>query len=432
MPTPSDRPPGGPGESAIPRPLDAWVLSRALCGLDVEADDLAATRPSWRPMAEHLARQPSDGRPVAWQAMLAARPDGDLLVARLLEVDPQGPRPDAEADVEPEPPSPVILRAASEIVARPVEWLWRPRVPLGMLSLFAGDPKLGKSFVTIDLAAAVSRGAPMPLGDVPAGPARVLLLNAEDDPARTIVPRLKEAGADLSRVLLLEGVRAEDGSPRLPQLRHDLAKIDAAAASLGDCRLVIVDPISAYLGGVDDHRNAELRGVLSPLKALAERLDLAVVLVTHLNKSPGTNGKHRVTGSIAYVGACRTNYLFARDPTDPTGSRRLMLENGQNLGPDVPTLAFRIAAGDGVGRVEWEPSPVDITLDQALRAEAEGAGDRPESPSRARECEMWLESELAAGERAAIEVLEKATEAGFSRKQVERSRERLGVASRRE
>ena len=135
-------------------------------------------------------------------------------------------------------------------------------------------------------------------------------MSAEDDPARTIVPRLTAAGADLTKVHILESVILANGSETLPSLRADIDAITAAAARLGDCRLIVIDPVSAYLKGVDDNRNAVLRGVLTPLNRLAERLGAAVVLVSHLTKGGSANGKHRVLGSIAYVGACRANHLF--------------------------------------------------------------------------------------------------------------------------
>ena len=110
--------------------------------------------------------------------------------------------------------------------------------------------------------------------------------------------------------------------------------------------------------------------MLSPLKRLAERLGIAVLLVSHTNKAGGPNGKYRVQGSIAYVGACRANFLFVKDRDDPTGRRVLMLDNGCNLAPTVPTLAYRIEdRGDGP-RVEWETEADPITTEEALAAES--------------------------------------------------------------
>ncbi len=184
------------------------------------------------------------------------------------------------------------------------------------------------------------------MSDRPDRPGSTILMSAEDDPARTIVPRLVAAGADLTRIHILESVILANGSEALPSLRADIDAITAAAARLGDCRLIVIDPVSAYLEGVDDNRNAALRGVLTPLNRLAEQLGAAVVLVSHLTKASSANGKHRVLGSIAYVGACRANHLFVADPDDPTGRRVLMLDNGSNIAPPAPVLAYAIENRD--------------------------------------------------------------------------------------
>jgi hypothetical protein len=297
-----------------------------------------------------------------------------------------------------------------------------------MLTLFAGDPKLGKSLVTVATAAAVSRGAALPGDDPPDGPGDVVLLSAEDDVARTIVPRLKAAGADLNRVHILESVYLSDGTEALPSLRADIDAIEQAVSGLRDCRLAVIDPVSAYLGGTDDHKNAELRGVLSPLKRLAERTNAACELVTHLNKSGGTNGKYRVTGSIAYIGACRSNLLFVRDRDDPTGRRVLVLGNGCNLAGDVPTLAYQVAdRGDGPA-VEWEAEPVNISVEKALAAESEDPHERDERAA----CDDWLREVLSGGSVPSPEIIKAGRESGFSESALNRSKRRIGARTVRE
>jgi RecA-family ATPase len=198
-------------------------------------------------------------------------------------------------DAERIKPSARLIRA-SDIEARPVEWLWEPRIPLGMLTLFAGDPKLGKSLSALAIAAAVSRGQALPMDLAPPGPASVILMSAEDDAERIINPRLMAAGADRARVYILQSIISTESTPKSGErepriterppsiLAHDIETIEAAAAGLGDCRLIVIDPVTAYLSGIDDHRNTELRGVLWPLKAMAERLNAAVILVTHMSK----------------------------------------------------------------------------------------------------------------------------------------------------
>ena len=225
------------------------------------------------------------------------------------------------------------MTCAVDVKPQNIGWLWAGAVPVGMITMFAGDPKLGKSYVTLAMAAALSRGLPLPLSDQPAQPGSTILMSAEDDPARTILPRLVAGGADLARIHILESVILANGAETLPSLRADIDAITTAATTLGDCRLIVIDPVSAYLKGVDDNRNAAFRGVLSPLNRLAEQLGAAVVLVSHLTKSGSSNGKHRVLGSIAYVGACRANFLFVADQTDPTGRRVTMLDNGGNIAP---------------------------------------------------------------------------------------------------
>lgn len=410
-----------PSPTESPTPLESWTLSALLGGQDVNGQLDAVSGP-FRRFADHLAALPLGDRLAAFQAFACAFDSPDDIIKSVASADPTGGPPEGEpGNAHPR----FKLTRASDVEVRPVLWLWGGRVPRGTLTLFAGDPKLGKSLVTVGIAAAVSRGVALPGDDPPEGPGSVILLSAEDDVSRTIVPRLAAAGAARNRVHILESVYLSDGNEALPSLRADIDSIEAAIRRVGDCRLVVVDPVSAYLAGADDHRNAELRGVLSPLKALAERTDVAVILVTHLNKSGGTNGKHRVTGSIAYVGACRANSLFVRDRSD---SRRvLMLPNGCNLAADPPTLAYRIAdRGDGPS-VEWEADPVPITAEQALAADAEPPHERGERD----ECDAWLRDVLSSGRVPQRDIARDGRDAGFTLKQLEASKRRVGARSQR-
>jgi hypothetical protein len=271
-------------------------------------------------------------------------------------------------------------------------------------------------------------------------------MSAEDDPARTIRPRLESADADLSRVHVLESIilpaaASEDqqqaGLPieRLPTvLAHDLVLLEATAAGLGDCRLIVIDPVSAYLEGVDDYRNTELRGVLSPLKALAERLNIGVMLVSHLAKSGGAHAKHRVIGSIAYVGACRANLMCIRDRTDrtePTGRHVLLCDIGGNLAPTAPTLAYVIEDRGAGPRVEWLDEPVEITAEEALAAEIE-AGHHPGQACERIEAARWLEEMLASGPALVKAIRQAAHDCGIAGRTLDRAKDDLRVESYRE
>jgi hypothetical protein len=407
---------------------DAWALRRLLTGDPVYGELQVVSEP-FRPLAVRLASLPMEARQTALDGFLAAREDRDKIIMALADGDPSGSAPEpGTADGPAAPRRRFKMTRAADLICRPVDWLWRHRVPRGTLTLFAGDPKVGKSLVTIAMAAAVSRGVALPGDDPPDGPGSVVMLSAEDDPARAIVPRLKAAGANLNRVHILEAVYFLDGTEALPNLRADIDAIEQAVAGLGDCRLIVIDPVSAYLAGIDDHRNSELRGVLSPLKIVAERTNAAVVLVTHLNKGAGTNGKHRVIGSIAYVGTCRASFLFVRDRKDPTGRRVLMLDNGCNLVASVATLAYRIDDhGDG-SVVEWETEPVNVTAEQALAAESNDPYERDERA----ECDEWLAETLDDGPKPAAEIYKAGRDAGFTKDDLKRSKRRIGATTNRE
>lgn len=410
------------------KPYDAWILARLLCGEHINGEMDAASRPV-KQIGKHLIGLPLEGRNSAFEGWLASLKDGNAVSLAIADQDPLAPPPPIEATGEGDKAPRVVMRRASDVEPLPVDWLWRPRIPLGMLSMFAGHPKQGKGFATMALAAAVSRGAPFPHGDVPEGPASVVIMSMEDDTARTIVPRLISAGANRDRVHILEGVKLPNGSEVLPSLATDIDRIGEAVERLGDCRLVVIDPVTSYLGGVNDHRNAELRGVLSPLKAMAERLNVAVVLVHHLNKGQGSNSGDRVSGSVAYRGACRANFLFAKDREDPTARRVLMLDIGCNLAGDVPTLAYRIEDRGEGPTVFWEAETVPITADEALQAEQED--HREHDREEARQCDEWLRGTLASGPIEAKEVKKDGATAGFTDAQLERAKKRIGAISTR-
>jgi len=314
-----------------------------------------------------------------------------------------------------------------KVQEKPVEWLWYPRLPLGMICLFAGTPKVGKTFATIAIAAAVSRGAPLPLDEV-RGAGSVILLSAEDDPAKTLKPRLRAAGADMSKVHFLKSMLLQDGNEALPSLRCDLEAIEVAAKALGDCKLIIIDPVTAYLDGVDDHRAGEIRGLLYPLSAMAEALNVTIILVTHLSKSLSQDAQQRVLGSVSYVAACRVNFLFAKDKDDPAKRRRLMLELGGNLTEEVPTLGYRIADSGEGPQIEWEQDTTPITAEEIL---AEEPPCEREDHEEAEECREWLRLALTQGRQSQKELARQGREDGFSESMLRRAKKRIGAKSRR-
>jgi hypothetical protein len=263
------------------------------------------------------------------------------------------------------PEGKVIVRA-SEVKVRKVEWLWPARIPLGKLTTFAGNGGLGKTFVLCDITARITQGGFWP--DTPDGPpttpGQVLFISGEDDPEDTLVPRLIEVGANLERVAFL-------GQAALDTFKlANLDLLNSAVDQIGEAvRLVVIDPPTAYLDGVDDHKNGDLRGLLTPLAAFAAQRRLSVVFNTHVNKAQGTKVEAlaRVMGSVAWVNAVRAGHMFAKDPDDDT--KRIFVPMKSNLGPPKKGLAYRlVASGDELARVEWL-GEVDTTADQAANAE---------------------------------------------------------------
>lgn len=317
----------------------------------------------------------------------------------------------------------IQIRCLADVTPAPIEWLWPNRIALGKVTLIAGDPGLGKSLLTLTLASHVSRGKPWPVDDATCPCADVLLLSAEDDVADTIRPRLDAAGADPRRVRVLEAVfdisANGDRVRRLPNLARDIERLDEVL-SRGTYGLVIVDPVSAYLGGVDTHQNAHLRAVLAPLAELATHYKVAIVCVSHLTKGSGTSALYRTTGSIAFVAAARAAYVVTRDKEDET--RRLVLPIKNNLAEDQTGLAYRVKAKNGVAYLAWEDKPVTISADEAL------APPEPNDERSLRDqARAFLQGALEDGPVPTKDVFSWAAQAGFSSRTVQRAKDDIGV-----
>lgn len=332
--------------------------------------------------------------------------------------------------IHPSSKSRLKVTRASDVKPQPIRWLWSGKIALGKPTLIAGDPGLGKSMLTVNLAAHVSTGRDWPAGGGTCPQGDVLFVSAEDDPADTIRPRLDAVGADPRRVHIVGGVESlnRDGDPetRLLSLRRDLEPIREAALALPQCRLIVVDPVSAYLDGADSHNNAEVRGVIAPLSELASSIGAAIIFVTHLNKGTGGSALYRATGSLAFVAAARAAFLVTRDKSDQ--NRRLFLPLKNNLGPDASGMAYRIEEVDGVPRVAWEKEIVLISADDALGRDDDQ--DDHES-TLAEDAAEWLCDVLANGPVPSDDVKKHAKGAGYSWATVRRAQASLGIKPRR-
>jgi hypothetical protein len=252
---------------------------------------------------------------------------------------------------DPEPDDVAVIRTLADVQAQPVEWLWRPWIPLGAITLLDGDPGLGKSTITIDLAARVSRGWDMPPHSGPAGaPAGVLLLGAEDSLAHTTRPRLDAAGADVSRVHALEAIRTAEGE-RPPVLPWDLALVENMIVERG-IKLVVVDPFMAFLDGeLDAHRDQDVRRCMHRLKLLADRTNIAIVIVRHLNKLIGGPALYRGGGSIGITGAVRSALVVGRNPNDQ--QQCVLAPVKCNLAAKPNSLLYVVETIGDASRIGW-------------------------------------------------------------------------------
>jgi putative DNA primase/helicase len=319
-----------------------------------------------------------------------------------------------------------VLVSLADVQAELVQWLWFGRIALGKVTLIAGDPGLGKSFVTLDIAARVSCGAAWPdAPEIKTTAGGVVLLSAEDDVADTIRPRLDAAGADVRRISALQAVRRnykDDPSRESTfSLETDLPALEAAILKVSDCRLVVIDPITAYLGETDSHKNAEIRGLIAPLAALAAKLGVAVLCVTHLNKSAKGPAIYRAIGSIAFAAAARAVWAVIKDTDNPR--RRLMLPAKNNLGPDTLGLAYTIEpyGPGGAPVVAWEAGPVEVSADDALQAEGDKEGREDGDQAQA-----WLHEALKDGPMPAADVLAQGKANGFTQKAIREAFHVLG------
>lgn len=211
-----------------------------------------------------------------------------------------------------------ILIRGDQIIPERIRWMWFEKIPFGKLTLFAGNPDNGKSLASTDVAARVTTGTPFPeeQGQERSAPAEVLMMVGEDDLKDTAVPRLIAAGADMKRVHFLLAARPVQKEDREVKLDMDIPAIEKKLEQHPNIRLIVIDPVSNYLGDVNMMAEQEVRTILIPLKRMAEKFNIAIVQVMHLNKKNDLDAISRVGGAMAFIGVSRCSWLFARDPKE--------------------------------------------------------------------------------------------------------------------
>lgn len=324
----------------------------------------------------------------------------------------------------------LLLTPFSKIVEERVLWLWPAVVPYGKLTLFVGHPGEGKSLASVDLAARVSAGKPLPDRSA-VMPASVLLFFCEDGAGDTVKPRLRVAGANLDKVFEARRRKERDGTESLLSLSNDLPdlriEIDRSAA-----KLVVLDPLTAYLGtDTNSWKDDEVRRLLEPLARLAEDTACAIIGIMHLNKQTKQDPRTRVTGSVAFSGVARSVMLFGPHPEDHERElheqRKICAPVKMNLTKAPKSRVYRInETHDGVAIMSWE-GETGLTAGDLLAPPQETASD-----GKIDRAVLLLREQLAAGSTPAVEVLAIAREHGISARTLKRAKATLNILASQE
>ena len=309
---------------------------------------------------------------------------------------------------EPSKPETVKIMRMSDVELTPVEWLWKPYLPFGKLSVLQGNPGEGKTYFAMHLAAACTNGKLLPNMER-MEPFNVIYQTAEDGLGDTVKPRLIEAGADLDRVLVIDD---SDVQLTLSDERIEKAIIE------NNARLIIIDPIQAYLGAdVDMNRANEVRPIFMRLGQVAQRTGCAILLIGHLNKAAGMQSLQRGLGSIDIAAAVRSVMFIGKLKHDPT--MRILTHEKSSLAPPGASLAFSL--GDE-GGFRWV-GEYDITADEML------SGIEPQRETKTQQAKDLICALLAGGKQVLSEDIDKAAlERGIPGRTVRDAKRELGDA----
>jgi archaellum biogenesis ATPase FlaH len=300
------------------------------------------------------------------------------------------------------------IKYYDSVISKAVKWLWYPYIPFGKLTIVQGDPGDGKSTFLLNLAALLTLGKPLPGNDKTCEPMTVIYQNAEDGIEDTIKPRLESLGADCKRVAYLD----DD--------MHSMSLTDESiekAIARSSAKLLIIDPVQAYLGDVDMNRASDIRAVMKKIAKVAERTGCAVVLVGHMNKAVGGKSIYRGLGSIDFTAAVRSVLLVGKVKDDP--GVRAVLHIKSNLAPEGNPLAFELSENYGFRWIEGYAITQDELLSDAARPEDGKAG----------EAIKIISESLAKGQKLAVEIIAECKKAGIGTRTAETAKRILGIIS---
>lgn len=319
----------------------------------------------------------------------------------------------------------VDLICMEDVKMKPIKWLWNKRIAQGKVTVIGGQPGLGKSQITAMLCANITGQVPFPDGEkAPLGD--VLILSAEDDPADTIKPRLIAAGADLKRCHFFNGIKTKSSGRdaiRLFDLSADADPLERILEDNPEIIVMIIDPVSAYQGKTDSHNNSDIRALLAPYQELATKYGVAIILVTHFNKSNSQEPIERFIGSIGLIAAARGGYGVFKD--DQNDSVRYFLPIKNNIGNDKDGFAYEIRGvtlGNGIetSYVRWHEGCV---LAQKIL--------KPEKQTQINGAKEFLQDLLSEKPLMASEVFDEAEGMGYTKGAIQRAAKALNVRKKK-
>lgn len=327
-----------------------------------------------------------------------------------------------EFKIEEVPEDRVHIINVDEVEAKPIRWLWHHVFPIGKVSLLVGDGGAGKSYFANYMASRITTGRDWidPEGSQPVG--KVLIITTEDGVADTIKARAILMGTDQTKLIIIDGI-SEGISKDVMSLTigNNIDQIEKAIAKIKDVRLLVFDPITEFIGNIDDHRAAQTRTALAPLAALAEKYDVAVLIISHLNKDDAKKIIYRTTGSQSYVNMARAVWAIAED--EEAEDRRFLTPVKQNLSKKPDGFAFSITNDKGI---VFEKGRVKIAADDVF-----GTEDQKFERSQIDEAKAFLNEILGGGSVRANEILKEARQAGIADRTLHRAKAALGVVSYR-
>ena len=337
-------------------------------------------------------------------------------------------------NIVPIQPVELDIESIESVQHKKINWLWENKIAYGKMTLFAGEPGVGKSQLLLYIASIVSLGGRFHEEKKLCDKNNVLLISGEDNADDTIKPRLLALNANLSNIHYLKGIKKVDKNGNTYYdaicIIENLADLEEKII-INKYKLIIIDPISLYLGSIDENKNKEIRSALGQLNALAERHNLAIILNSHFSKpssgsSSNKNAIYRVMGSIGFAAAARIVFGIMKDPED--AERRLFLPIKNNIGPDKEGFVYKIKPMlvDGsieTSKVEWLNEKITLTANEILNNS--NSSERP--TPRLDEAKYFVLDILKFGAVPLTIIWEKAKKKEFSKDILYKARDALKI-----